>query len=114
MTRVRQLDNPLYLLLRNEEIAAFNAQKPEDPWIDLCEGDFRGLDLRTLDATRIDFSNAYFRGADLRGLDLRQSRLEGASLANARISGAYFPTALSAAEILLSVSSGTRLRYRGS
>jgi uncharacterized protein YjbI with pentapeptide repeats len=112
MSQPRQLDHPLYHLLRNEDIAAFNARKPQDGAIDLSSGDFRGLDLRALDANHIDFTDAYFRGADLRGLDLRQARMEGASLAHAQISGTYFPVELCADEILMSVNFGTRLRYR--
>ena len=111
MTQPRQLDNPLYRLIRNEDIKGFNAQKAKDGPIDLCNGDFRGLDLRALDAQGINFTNAYFRGADLRGLDLRNAKLEGASLAHAQISGAYFPVELTADEILMSVNFGTRLRY---
>ncbi|ERI50270.1 hypothetical protein N878_09335 [Pseudomonas sp. EGD-AK9] len=112
MSQPRQLDHPLYRLLRNDDIAAFNAQKPTDVAVDLSGGDFRGLDLRSLDAAEVIFTDAYFRGADLRGLDLRHAQLEGASLAHAQISGAYFPVELSADEILMSVNFGTRLRYR--
>lgn len=112
MSQPRQLDNPLYRLLRDENIAAFNAQRPKEGEIDLREGDFRGIDFRTLNAERIDFTDAYFRGADLRGVDLRSAKLEGASLAHTQISGSYFPAELSADEILMSVNFGTRLRYR--
>ena len=111
MSQPRQLDDPLYALIHNEKISAFNAQKPKDVIVDLSDGDFRGLDLRALDAQGINFTNAYFRGADLRGLDLRNAQLQGASLAHAQISGAYFPVELTADEILMSVNFGTRLRY---
>lgn len=112
MNQPRQLDSALYALIHNENIAAFNREKPKDALIDFREGDFRGLDLRNLDAAGIDFTGAYFRAADLRGLDLRDIPLEGASLAHAQISGTYFPPELSADEILMSVNFGTRLRYR--
>lgn len=112
MSQPSQLDSPLYRLLRSEDIAGFNAQKPHSGEIDLCGGDFRGLDLRALDTQRVNFRDAYFRGSDLRGLDLRDAQLEGASLAHAQISGTYFPIELSADEILMSVNFGTRLRYR--
>ena len=112
MSQPRQLESPLYRLIRGENVAGFNAQKPQNGEIDLCSGDFRGLDLRTLDATRVRFTDAYFRGADLRGLDLRETCMQGASLAHAQISGTYFPEELSADEILMSVNFGTRLRYR--
>lgn len=112
MTLPHQLESPLYRLLRNEDIATFNAQRISYPSVDMREGDFRGLDLRTLDAGGIDFRDAYFRGADLRGIDLRNALLEGASLAHAQISGTFFPFELEPAEILMSVNYGTRLRYR--
>lgn len=112
MSQPSQLDSPLYRLLHNDDVAAFNTQRPQGVAIDLSGGDFRGLDLRALDAKGIDFSNAYFRGADLRGVDLRTAQLEGASIAHAQISGAYFPAELSADEILMSMNFGTRLRYR--
>ena len=74
MSQPRQLDNPLYILIRNEQISAFNAQRPKDTVVDLSNGDFRGIDLRALDAQGINFTNAYFRGTDLRGLDLRNAQ----------------------------------------
>ncbi|MNE45248.1 Pentapeptide repeats (8 copies) [compost metagenome] len=98
--------------MHDEQIVSFNREKPRDVSIDFRGGDFRGLDLRELDTSGIDFTDAYFRAADLRGLDLRHNGLEGASLAHAQISGTYFPTELSADEILMSVNFGTRLRYR--
>lgn len=112
MNQPRQLDSELYALIRSENIAAFNRQKPKDSSIDFRDGDFRGLDLRNLDASGIDFSGAYFRAADLRGLNLKDVPMEGASLAHAQISGVWFPPELSADEILMSVNFGTRLRYR--
>jgi len=68
--------------------------------------------LRGLDASGIDFSNSYFRGADLRGIDFSKSCLSGASLNGARISGVLFSAELAPQEIELSVTHGTRLRYR--
>lgn len=112
MSQPRQLNDPLYQLLHNEDINGFNSQRPAEGHIDLSGGDFRGLDLRLLDARGIDFSNAYFRGTDLRGLDLREANMEGASIAHAQISGAYFPADISADEVLMSLNFGTRMRYR--
>lgn len=112
MSQPKQLDSPLYVLLRHDDIVGFNQEKPRSGTIDLSGGDFRGLDLRELDTAGIDFTDAYFRSADLRGLDLRNTPMEGASIAHAQISGAYFPPELTADEILMSVNFGTRLRYR--
>lgn len=60
MSQPRQLDNPLYVLIRNEQISAFNAQKPKDTVVDLSDGDFRGIDLRALDAQDINFTTPTF------------------------------------------------------
>ncbi len=97
---IRQLDDPLYQILRNENVEAFNRARTEAgelPSFARC--DFRGLDLRGLAATGLDFRDAYFRGADLRGIDFSGSRLDGASIAGAKISGCYFPRELQADEI---------------
>ena len=112
MSQPKRLESALYSLLHQDDVAAFNLQRPRTGPIDLSGGDFRGLDLRELNADGIDFTDAYFRSADLRGVDLRTSSLEGASIAHAQISGTYFPAELSADEILMSVNFGTRLRYR--
>lgn len=112
MKQPKQLDSPLYMFLRRDDVESFNRQRPKDGVVDFAEGDFRGLDLRHLDARDIDFTDAYFRSADLRGIDFRTACLEGASIAHAQISGVYFPVELTAEEILMSVQFGTRLRYR--
>ena len=65
-----------------------------------------------MNAIGLDFSNAYFRNSDLSGIDFRRTNLEGASLLDAKLSGTYFPNELDAAEIRLSLDTGTRLRYR--
>ena len=109
---MRQSQDPLYLLLRDEHVSEFNQKRKGDTPCDLRGLAFRGRDLRELDARGIDFGDAYFRDADLRGIDFRESNLEGASLASAKISGAYFPSELTPEEIRLSVEYGTRLRYR--
>jgi uncharacterized protein YjbI with pentapeptide repeats len=64
-----------------------------------------------MNASGLDLSNSYFRNADLSGVDFRNTKLEGASLLGAKLSGTYFPEALSAAEIRLSLDTGTRMRY---
>ncbi|NND67256.1 MAG: pentapeptide repeat-containing protein [Halioglobus sp.] len=103
--------DPLYQLLRNEDIKGFNDQRATLDTSELKSGDYRGRDLRNMNADGLDFSNSYFRNADLSGIDFRNTNLEGASLLDAKLSGTYFPAALSAAEIRLSLDTGTRLRY---
>jgi uncharacterized protein YjbI with pentapeptide repeats len=105
-------DDPLYQLLRNEDVKEFNEQRDQMDASRLQSGDYRGRDLRNMNAEGLDFSNSYFRNTDLRGIDFRQTNLEGASLIDAKVSGTYFPEALSAEEIRLSLDTGTRLRYR--
>lgn len=106
-------ENPIYNLLRSENVDEFNRRKKmgEVTAEHLRGGDFRGLDLRNLDANGLDLGDAYFRAADLRGIDFRNCNLEGASFCQAYISGCYFPTALSSEEIRLSIEKGIRVRY---
>jgi uncharacterized protein YjbI with pentapeptide repeats len=98
--------------LRSEDIKGFNEQRDKLDASRLKSGDYRGRDLRNMNAAELDFSDSYFRNTDLRGIDFRQTNLEGASLIDAKVSGTYFPEALSAEEIRLSLDTGTRLRYR--
>ncbi len=102
--------DPMYQLLREGKIEAFNERKARGEAIDLQGCDLRGLDLRGLHAEGIDFSNCYFRQADLRGIDFSTCKLDGASINGAKISGCLFPTEFSAAELELSLLHGTRLR----
>jgi len=104
--------DPLYNLLREGHIEEFNRQREQPQTADLKGADLRGLDLREANLKGLDLSDCYLRQADLRGVDLRETRLEGASIMGAKISGAYFPKQLSAAEIDLSLQHGTRLRYQ--
>jgi uncharacterized protein YjbI with pentapeptide repeats len=106
--------DPLYQLLRQEDIKSFNEQRDSLDNSNLKNGDYRGRDLRNMNAAGLDFSNSYFRNADLSGIDFRTTNLEGASLLDAKLSGVYFPAELSAEEIRLSLDTGTRLRYRQS
>ena len=77
--------------------------------IAICEASIcAGLDL-----AKVRLRGSYLRDADLRGVDLRHVDMEGCSLYHAKISGAYFPTNLSAAEISMSVQYGTRVRCAG-
>lgn len=111
MTTPTIFSDPLYQLLRSENMGEFNQQKDILPTDKLSSGDYRGLDLRKMQCAGLDFSNAYFRGADLRGVDFRNTQLEGASFCEAKISGCYFPKKLCAAEITMSFERGTRVRY---
>ncbi|MBI2381096.1 MAG: pentapeptide repeat-containing protein [Gammaproteobacteria bacterium] len=111
MNGPKQLANRLFALLREEKIGEFNAARAGGETADLSNGDFRGLDLRGMNADGLNFSGAYFRGSDLRGIDFRNANLEGASIKFAHISGCYFPKALSATEIRLSLEQGIRMRY---
>lgn len=105
-------DDPLYRLLREGHIKAFNEARRRGEHSDLTQCDFRGIDLRGVNAAGLDLSGGYFRQADLRGIDFSQTCLLGASIHAAKISGTYFPQELSADEITLSLVHGTRLRYR--
>lgn len=104
-------DDPMYQLLVDDKITAFNDARAAGKTVDLQEAHLRGADLRTLNADGLNLQDAYFRNADLRGIDFRNTNLEGASIIEAQISGCYFPLALSAEEIRLSLEKGIRLRY---
>jgi uncharacterized protein YjbI with pentapeptide repeats len=104
--------DPLYQLLRNENIEEFNEQRDTLDCSELKSGDYRGRDLRKMNARGLDFSNSYFRNSDLSGIDFRNTNLEGASLLDAKLSGTYFPRELDATEIRLSRDNGTRMRYK--
>ncbi len=104
--------DPMYQLLRVDNISAFNIKKESGQTCDLVGMNYRGLDLRGLDAEGLDFTDAYFRATNLRGIDFSQSNLRGASLRDAKISGCLFPQDLTVHEIRMSVELGTRLRYK--
>ena len=104
-------DHPLYQLLHLEEIEEFNRRRANGEIIDLRGVNLRSMDLREIDTNGPVFPDAYFRSTDIRGLDLSHCHMEGATLVEAKISGALFPRELSADEIRLSVTMGTRLRY---
>ncbi len=106
--------DPLYQMLRQEDIDSFNENRDTLDTSELTGGDYRGRDLRKVNARGLNFANAYFRNCDLSGIDFRETNLEGASLMDAKVSGVYFPHEISADEIRLSLDHGTRLRYRQS
>ena len=105
-------EDPMYLMLRDDDVEGFNNARAAGQDCDLAGCDLRGLDLRNLNLAGMSLIDTYFRGADLRGIDFRGCNLDGASLADAKISGCYFPDELDAHEIQLSVTMGTRLRHK--
>jgi len=111
MPQIKQNDE-MYQLLRDEKIAEFNQRKAEGEVVDLTHCDLRSLDLRGIDAKGVDFTGSYFRQTDLRGINFSTSILQECSLNGAKISGAYFPKELTPAEIQMSLTHGTRMRYR--
>ena len=102
----------MYTHLKNEDVAAFNQGRKSGEPVDLTNVKFRALDLRGAELSGLDLSGSYFKNTDLRGVDLRDCNLDGCSLLNAKISGVYFPPELSADEISLSLTQGTRLRMK--
>jgi len=105
-------DDPLYRLLRDEDVAEFNQRIAAGEKADLTGCDFRHVKLTGLITDGLDFTNSYFRQADLRGVDFSNcDSMLGASIHGAKISGAYFPSEIRAEEILLSLEHGTRIRY---
>ena len=104
-------DHPLYQLLHQENIEEFNRRRAGGETIDLRGVNLRSMDLRGLDTNGLSFTDTYLRSSDIRGLDLGHCHMEGATIFEAKISGVLFPRELSADEIRLSVTMGTRLRY---
>ena len=111
-TKPQIKDDPLYLLLRDGKVDEFNKRKATGESCNLTHCDFRNVDLRGIDADGLDFGDSYFHHGDLRGINFRKARFEGASINGARISGTYFPDELTAEEINLSLTHGTRMRYQ--
>jgi len=102
--------DPLYQLLRDEQIDAFNAEVAAGAIVDLSDADLRNVRLQGANLHRANLRGAYLRGADLRGCDLSDADLTGASIHEAHIGGCLFPMTINAAEIRLSHELGTRLR----
>ncbi len=108
------LEKKICGLLQDNRVEEVNAMLADIDDFSLAGANLRSANLQGLHADGIDFSNAYLRSANLKGLDMRSCKLEGASLHSAKIAGTYFPDQLMPEEILLSVTHGTRLRYRRS
>ena len=111
MAEPEMKDNHLYKLLREGKIGDFNQACANGEVPDLINADMRGLSLQGLNADGLDLQGCYFRQADLRGIDFSKAQLDGASVHASKISGCLFPTELSANEIALSLTHGTRMRY---
>jgi uncharacterized protein YjbI with pentapeptide repeats len=105
-------EEAMYVLLGRGDIDLFNRWRAEGRHCDLRGSDLTGLDLRGLDAAGLDLRDCHLKHCDLRGLDLSRTQLEGASIFGAKIAETLFPTEISADEITLSLTHGTRLRYR--
>ena len=60
--------DPMYQLLRVDNVKAFNIKKESGQTCDLINVNLRALDLRGLDADGLDLTNSYMRDADLRAL----------------------------------------------
>jgi hypothetical protein len=58
MDKPKIKQDPLYQLLRQEDIKAFNEQRDTLDTSELKNGDYRGRDLRNMNARGLDFSNA--------------------------------------------------------
>jgi len=104
--------NKICRMLQDDRVEEVNAILADIENFSMAGANLRSANLRGLHVDGMDFSNAHLRSANLKGLDLRTCSLEGASMHSAQIAGTYFPDELSAEEILLSVTNGTRLRHR--
>ncbi|MDR1041692.1 MAG: pentapeptide repeat-containing protein [Deltaproteobacteria bacterium] len=108
MSDVKRSHKPEIMFEENAE--KFNKLVKDGKTPDLRNQNLSDLDLTAFDLKGADLSGCYFRGANLKGLDLSEANLDGASIKNALISGTLFPRGLSACEIQLSHTLGTRLR----
>ncbi|HCP47075.1 MAG TPA: hypothetical protein DIU15_13600 [Deltaproteobacteria bacterium] len=106
-----RLNDPAYRALREGNSDLFQELTQDLETVDYSFANLGGVDFRKIDIGRVILRGARLKGADLRGLDLSGHDLDGVSLNGARISGVLFPRELSAAEILMSVERGTRIRH---
>lgn len=110
MARPKFVDDEAFRCLRSGDVAGFERAVGNRASVDFSDSDLRSADLRKFNLKKVILRGAYLKDADLRGVDLREHDLEGCSLHNAKLGGAYFPKNLTAAEIQMSASLGTRLR----
>ena len=101
---------PKQELLFEENLDKFNSMVKKGPPPKLRDCNISGLDLRKANLKGLDLSGSYLRSSNLRGLNLTGCNLHGVRMQGALISGALFPASISAAEIMLSVKYGTRMR----
>ena len=73
--------DPLYQLLRTEDIKSFNEQRDQLDTSELKNGDYRGRDLRNMEAQGLDFSNSIF-GRAYDGISIHPSAPLIASMAS--------------------------------
>jgi uncharacterized protein YjbI with pentapeptide repeats len=97
-------------ILFEENAPKFNKLVEEGKCPDIAGKNLSDLDLRAFNLKKANLTGSYLRGANLKGLDLSEAKLDGASIKNAQISGCLFPRGLSACEIQLSQTFGTRMR----
>ncbi|MDR1308647.1 MAG: pentapeptide repeat-containing protein [Deltaproteobacteria bacterium] len=108
MAEIKRTLKPAIMLEENAQ--QFNKLVASGTHPDTAGKNLSDLDLRAFNLSAADLSGCYMRGANLSGLDLSGANLDGASIKNAHISGCLFPRDLSASEIHLSLTYGTRLR----
>ncbi len=102
--------NPMAQLIREGRYDEFNFRVEQDGPADLSFAYLRAQDLTQVNLKGANLSGAYLRGADLRGQNLSAANLAGASLAEAKVSGVLFQDNLSAQEVQMSLTQGTRMR----
>lgn len=110
MAKPRFISDDAFRSLRAGDTEAFHRLIADRKAVDFSDSDLRGTDFRNANLAKIVLRGCYLKDADMRGLDLREHDLEGCSLHNAKIGGTYFPKNVSAGEIQMSVSLGTRIR----
>jgi len=110
MEKPRFVDHEAFRCLRMNDLEGFHRAVAGSKVVDFSDADLRGCDFRRAELANVVLRGAYLRDADLRGCDLRHLDLAGCSLHGAKIGGAWFPDDIPAAEIALSVQSGTRIR----
>ncbi|MDR2725309.1 MAG: pentapeptide repeat-containing protein [Candidatus Adiutrix sp.] len=109
MIDIKRAQRPKELFEENRE--NFNAEVAKGLKPDFSGQNLSDLDLTGFDLHNANLSGAYLRGTTLRGVDLSGANLQGTSLRGARVSGCLFPPDLPAAEIVMSLEKGTRIRH---